>query len=107
MSERSPTVIRHETARAERLIDQWEAAIDHPLMRRPLNMVQITPGCALGLEVRYRDFRWRGGHPNRSAGSSPSTHVPASRRHGRPPDADRSPSDFGMAREASGVWRTD
>jgi glutathione S-transferase len=61
--ERSPTVVRHETERARRMIDHWETEIDHPLMRAPRNMAQITLGCALGLEVRYRDFRWREGHP--------------------------------------------
>jgi glutathione S-transferase len=62
-NERSPTVIGHETERARRMIDLWETEIDHPLMRGPLNMVRITLGCALGLDVRYRDFRWREGHP--------------------------------------------
>jgi len=61
--EQSPTVVRHETERARRMIDLWETEIDHPLMRGPLNLVQITLGCALGLEARYRDFRWREGHP--------------------------------------------
>jgi len=62
-NEQSPTVIRHETERAARMTDHWEIAIEHPLMRGPLNLVQITLGCALGLEVRYRGFRWREGHP--------------------------------------------
>lgn len=61
--EQSPPIIRHETARAGRLIDLWETEIDHPLMHGPLNMPRITLACALGLEVRYRDFRWRDGHP--------------------------------------------
>ena len=60
--ERSPTIIRHETERAGRMIAWWETAIDHPLMRGPLSMVQIALGCALGLEARYPDFRWRDGH---------------------------------------------
>jgi len=62
-NEQSPTVIRHEADRARRMIDLWEVQIDHPLMRGSLNLVQITLACALGLEVRYRDFRWREGHP--------------------------------------------
>jgi glutathione S-transferase len=61
-NEQSPTVIQHETHRAGRLIDHWETEIDHPLMRGALNMAQITLGCALGLEARYSDFRWRDGH---------------------------------------------
>ena len=32
-------------------------------MRAPLNMAQLTLGCALGLEARNRDFDWRSGHP--------------------------------------------
>jgi glutathione S-transferase len=62
-SERSPGVILHETGRAQRMVDVWEREIDHPLMRRPLNMIQITLGCALGLEARNPGFRWRPGHP--------------------------------------------
>ena len=31
--ERSPGVIRHETARSERMVDLWEKEIAHPLMR--------------------------------------------------------------------------
>jgi len=62
-NEQSPTVVRHETDRARRLIDQWETEIDNPLMRGTLNLVQISLSCALGLEVRYRDLRWRDGHP--------------------------------------------
>jgi glutathione S-transferase len=65
-NEQSPTVVRHETDRARRLIDQWETEIDNPLMRGTLNLVQISLSCALGLDVRYRDFRWRDGHPRLS-----------------------------------------
>lgn len=61
--ERSPTVLRHETDRSRRMADLWEAEIDHPLMRGALNMAQITLACALGLEARIPDFRWRPGHP--------------------------------------------
>ena len=62
-NEQSPTVIRHEMDRAGRMVDLWETEIEHPLMRGTLNLVQLTLACALGLEVRYRDFRWREGHP--------------------------------------------
>jgi glutathione S-transferase len=61
--ERSPTVIRHETGRAERLADLWESEIEHPYMRGGLNLVQIALGCALGLEARNPDLDWRQGHP--------------------------------------------
>jgi len=63
-NERSPTTIRHETERSRRLIDLWEREIASPLLRGPLDMIQITLGCALGLETRNPGFRWRDGHPN-------------------------------------------
>jgi glutathione S-transferase len=62
-NEQSPTVIQHETDRARRMVDLWESEIDHPRMQGRLNLVQINLTCALGLEARYRDFRWREGHP--------------------------------------------
>ena len=62
--ERSPTVIEHEADRAHRLADVWEREIHHPLMRGPLNMPQITLACALGMETRAPDFRWRAQHPH-------------------------------------------
>lgn len=62
-NERSPTTIRHETARSVRMIKLWEAEIDHPWMRGPLNMAQITLACALGMEARNPDLQWRPGHP--------------------------------------------
>ncbi len=62
-SEQSATTIDHETDRAGRLTDVWEAEIDHPWMRGPVNIAQITLLCALGLEARIPNFRWRGDHP--------------------------------------------
>ena len=62
-NERSPTIIKHEAARSLRMADLWEKEIDHPWMRGPLNMAQITLACALGLDARNPDFRWRPGHP--------------------------------------------
>ena len=66
-NERSAPVIRHETERARRLLDVWEREASHALMGGALNMVQITLGCALGLEARNSDFRWRAGRPQLSA----------------------------------------
>src|SRR3954470_11620160 len=40
--ERSPTVIRHETARSARLIDVWENEIRHPLMNSSFGLLQLT-----------------------------------------------------------------
>jgi len=75
--EQSPTVVRHETDRARRMVDHWETEIDHPLMRGPLNLVQIALGCALGLEARYRDFQWREGHPKLVAWFGPISARPS------------------------------
>ena len=61
--ERSLTVVLHETRRSERMIDIWEKEIDHPWMHGALNLAQLTLACALGLEARIPDFRWRPGHP--------------------------------------------
>jgi glutathione S-transferase len=62
--EQSPTVIAHETERSRRMIDLWEAEIAVPWMQQgDPNLEQITLACALGLEARNRDFRWRAGHP--------------------------------------------
>jgi glutathione S-transferase len=62
-NEQSPTIVAHEIARAGRLADLWESEINHPWMWGELNMAQLALVCALGLEARYRDFRWREGHP--------------------------------------------
>jgi len=67
VNERSPGVIEHETDRARRMADLWEREIGRPSMRDPLNMVQITLACALGLEARNPGFRWRPGRPKLSA----------------------------------------
>ena len=65
--ERSPAVISHEAQRSGRMVDLWEREIGHALMRGALNMAQITLACALGLDARIADFRWRPGHPGLSA----------------------------------------
>jgi glutathione S-transferase len=62
-TEQSPTVIQHEADRSRRMADRWESEIDHRLMRGTLNMAQLTLACALGLEARIPDFRWRPEHP--------------------------------------------
>jgi glutathione S-transferase len=61
-NERSPTVLGHEAARSRRMAGLWENEVQHPLMRGRLNMVQITLACALGLDARNADFRWRAGN---------------------------------------------
>ena len=66
-NERSPTTIEHEKRRSERFTDVWEREIEHPLMRGPFNLVQLTLACALGMEIRNPGFQWRPGHPKLSA----------------------------------------
>ena len=93
--ERSPTVLQHEAQRSRRMAELWEAEIDRPLMRRALNMAQITLACGLGLEARIPDFHWRPRHlqlrewfdrvaarPSFKATAPPS----ASAASGAPPD---------------------
>jgi glutathione S-transferase len=60
--EQSPTIIRHEAARASRMADLWEGEIDHPLMSGALSLAQITLACALGLEARNPGISWRPDH---------------------------------------------
>jgi len=62
-NERSPTILRHEAERSQRMANLWEAEIEKPLLRGALNMIQITLACALGLEARNPDFHWRPGRP--------------------------------------------
>ncbi len=62
-NEQSPTVLRHEADRADRMADLWEVEIRHSWMRGALNLAQITLGCALGLEARNPNLRWRSGRP--------------------------------------------
>jgi len=63
LNEQSPGIIAHERERAVRMADLWEKEIGRPVMRGEPNIVQVTLACALGLEARNPDFRWRAGHP--------------------------------------------
>jgi glutathione S-transferase len=76
-SERSPTVIQHETDRSRRMTDRWESEIDHAMMRGALNMAQLTLACALGLEARIPAFQWREAHPKLRAWFDPIAARPA------------------------------
>jgi glutathione S-transferase len=49
------------------MIELWEKEVDRPVMRGKLNLVQIRLACALGLDARNPQFRWRPGHPKLSA----------------------------------------
>ena len=60
-NERSPTVIEHEKERARRMADLWEREIGDPLLHGRLNLIQLTLACALGIDARNPDFKWREG----------------------------------------------
>jgi len=76
-NERSASLIAHETERARRMVDLWEAQVDCALLRGALNMVHITLGCALGMEIRNSDFRWRAVHPKLCAWLEPIAARPS------------------------------
>jgi glutathione S-transferase len=65
-NEQSPTIVKHECDRAARFADVWEREIEHPLMRGPLNLPQITLACGFGIESRVAPFRSRARHPHLS-----------------------------------------
>ena len=86
--ERSPTVIQHEHARAERLLSWWETQIGHRWMHGPFNHAQLTLGCALAFALKIRGFEWRPDRPALAAWfeafsrrpSFAATEPPASRK---------------------------
>src|SRR6056297_2301060 len=41
-TERSPAIIAHETARAERFVDVWSKEVRHPIMQGAPNLAQLT-----------------------------------------------------------------
>ena len=59
-NERSPGLIKHEIARSERMLDAWEREV---WRLHGFNMIHLTLACALGMEARNADFRWRSAHP--------------------------------------------
>lgn len=65
--ERSPTTIKHESARCARMTLLWESLVDQAWMKGPLNMAQVTLACALGMAARNPDIQWRDGRPRLSA----------------------------------------
>ncbi len=78
-SERSPTTLAHEGARAPRIADFFEAQVAHPLMQGPLNMAQLV------LAVAVDTARLRGmgdlteGRPKLTAWSARMSELPSMR----------------------------
>jgi glutathione S-transferase len=66
---RSEPIMAHETDRALRLVDAFEKEAGHPVLSGPLNIAQITLGCALdgpnAPKVCGQD--WRATHPRLAA----------------------------------------
>lgn len=61
--ERSQTIIRHEQARAQRLLNAWETDITHPWMSGPFNHAQLRMLCALAFALKIRGFDWTPDRP--------------------------------------------
>lgn len=66
-NERSPTIIAHETARAERLADFWEREVGHRLMQGPLNLAQLYLVAGLDQAAYSRLADYTAGRPSLAA----------------------------------------
>lgn len=95
-NEQSPTVIQHEQDRSKRMANLWEREIDHPLMRGPLNIVQITLACALDFNVAFPILTGGRDTRNFALGLLP---LPPDRRS-------QSQRRRGILEKASRAWRT-
>jgi glutathione S-transferase len=62
--ERSPGIIDHESRRAFRLADHFEALTADPILTGPLNMARIYLFGSLDVERRLPAFKWREDRPN-------------------------------------------
>lgn len=66
-SERSPTIIMHEAARAARMADFWEKEIGHPLMQGPPNMAQLYLLAGFDQVAYWKLGRYADGRPQLTA----------------------------------------
>lgn len=85
-SDRSATIIEHETERCRRLADVWETEIDCPLMQGPINLPQLTLASGLGLEAWVPDFNWRMDRPKLTAWMDQISRRPSMVATQRPDD---------------------
>ena len=85
----SPSLLRHETARFERLADFWEQEADHPLLRGQLNLAQITLACALGFDVSIPGLAWRATRPRLAEWHARVSARPSFIRNANPPTLPR------------------
>ncbi len=65
--ERSPTIIRHEEARATRFADLWEDQLENEIMNAPLNLAQLLLVCAIDSGRRTRNWDACAGRPKLAA----------------------------------------
>ena len=65
--DQSDTIIAHEKARADRLINLWEREISSPLMQGDLTATQLTLYCALDALTFYCGIEATPNHPNLQA----------------------------------------
>jgi glutathione S-transferase len=68
--ERSPTILVHETDRAVRLADFWEAEVAHPLLNGPLNIAQLLLVIALDVAKSTKMAELEGARPKLAAWAS-------------------------------------
>jgi glutathione S-transferase len=66
-SERSPTIIAHEEARAARLLDLWEHEIDAPVMNGALTLAQMILWVAVDVARSMMDKSALGDRPQLAA----------------------------------------
>ena len=68
LNERSPGIIEHERARAQRMVDSLNADVAAGRFDGPLSLAQLLLACALHTrEERLPDFAWRAGNESLGA----------------------------------------
>ncbi len=75
--DRSLVIIEHEKERAARVLQGWEAEIDHSIMHGSINYPQLTLACALCLDQWISSFSWRQNHPQLSEWLKPFESQPS------------------------------
>lgn len=83
--DQSETIIAHEKARAERLINLWEREIASPLVHGDLTATQLTLYCALDALTFYCGIDATPDHPNLQAWRAALSTRPS--LHATPPPA--------------------
>ena len=74
---RSKKVLKHEKARADRLLKLWEVEISNPAMTGKLNIAQITMIAALQMNIVNTEFKWQDDHPKLNQWLTPHLNRPS------------------------------